>query len=88
MILITVYIIIIMSEGIKPEVRQELRQRTIDNLLNKMVLDISVYSAIGWTTGLAVGLFFFKKAPVRNILAGMGGGYGFVANRRSLKRIA
>jgi len=53
-----------------------------------MVLDISVYSAIGWTAGLAVGMFFFKKAPVRNILAGMGGGYGFVANRRSLKRIA
>ena len=77
-----------MSEGIQPEVRQELRQRKIDNILNKMVLDISVYSAIGWTAGLAVGMFFFKKAPVRNILAGMGGGYGFVANRRSLKRIA
>ena len=53
-----------------------------------MILDMGVFSAIGWTSGLAVGLFFFKKAPVRNLLAGMGGGYGFVSNRRSLKRIA
>ena len=50
-----------------------------------MVLDISVFSGIGWTLGLGVGLFFSRKAPIRNILAGMGGGYGFVSNRMSLK---
>ena len=76
-----------MSEEIRQDLTQEIRQRKIDNLLNKMVLDMSLYSAIGWTTGLAVGLFFFKKAPVRNLLAGVGGGYGFVSNRKSLKRI-
>ena len=75
---------LIMSE----ELSLEGRQRKIDNLLNKMVLDISVFSAVGWTVGLGVGLFFGRKAPIRNILAGVGGGYGFVTNRMSLKHYA
>ena len=72
-----------MSEGLE----KENQQRRIDSLLNKMVLDISVFSAIGWTVGLGAGLFFHKKAPIRHILAGVGGGYGFVNNRMSLKRM-
>ena len=51
-----------------------------------MLLDITVFSAIGWTVGLGAGLLFHRKAPIRNILAGVGGGYGFVSNRVSLKR--
>lgn len=63
------------------------KQKKIDTLLNKMFLDISVFSAIGWTVGLGAGLFFHRKAPIRNLFAGVGGGYGFVNNRMSLKRI-
>jgi hypothetical protein len=50
-----------------------------------MFLDIGVFSALGWTTGLAVGIFFHRKAPIRNLLAGLGGSYGFVNNRVSLR---
>ncbi|MCB0368665.1 MAG: hypothetical protein KDD45_04260 [Bdellovibrionales bacterium] len=64
------------------------KQRDIDSLLNKMALDVAVYSAFGWTAGIAAGLFFHRKAPIRNILAGVGGGYGFVSNRVSFKRFA
>ncbi len=68
------------------DLNTETRQKKIDNLLNKMLLDITVFSAIGWTVGLGAGLLFHRKAPIRNILAGVGGGYGFVSNRVSLKR--
>ena len=70
-----------MSEELTPETRQ----RKIDNLLNKMILDIGVFSAIGWTVGLGVSLFFHRRPPIRNLLAGVGGGYGFVNNKTSLK---
>jgi len=70
-----------MSEELTPEGRQ----RKIDNLLNKMVLDISVFSAVGWTVGVGAGIFFGRRAPIRNLLAGVGGGYGFVNNRMNLK---
>jgi hypothetical protein len=63
------------------------KQKKIDILLNKMLLDIGVFSAIGWTAGLFVGLFFHRNAPVRNLLAGVGGSYGFVNNRVSLKHL-
>ena len=68
------------------DLNTETRQKKIDNLLNKMLLDITVFSAIGWTVGLGAGLLFHRKAPIRNILAGVGGGYGFVTNRVRLKR--
>ena len=74
-----------MSELSNPS-SPENNQLKIDNLLNKMVLDISVYSALGWTAGLAVGLFFSRKTPIRNMMAGIGGGYGYVNNRMSLKK--
>lgn len=64
------------------------RQKKIDNILNKTVLDIAVFSAIGWTVGLAAGLFFHKAAPIRNLFAGVGGSYGFVANKVNLKNYA
>lgn len=63
----------------------ELRQKKIDTYLNKMFLDITVFSVIGWTLGLGAGVFFRNKAPVRSLLAGVGGGYGFVSNRMSIK---
>ena len=69
------------------DLEQENRQRKIDTLLNKMVLDISVFSATGWTVGLAVGLFFHKRAPIRSLLAGVGGGYGFVNNRAHIQHL-
>ena len=67
------------------ELGTDQKQRKIDNLLNKMVLDITVFSGIGWTAGLAAGLFFHRKAPIRSVMAGIGGGYGFVSNRMALK---
>ena len=70
------------------ELTLETRQKRIDNLLNKMVLDISVYSVMGWTLGLGAGLFFHRKAPIRNLMAGAGGSYGFVINRMNLKQYA
>jgi hypothetical protein len=66
----------------------QLRQRRIDNLLNKMVLDISVFSVIGWTLGIGAGLFFTRQAPIRYLLAGVGGGYGFVNNRMHIQHLA
>lgn len=64
------------------------RQRKIDNILNKTVLDVAVFSALGWGVGLGVGLFFHKAAPIRSLLAGVGGSYGFVANRVNLRKFA
>lgn len=69
-------------------VNTEQNQKKLDNLLNKMFLDITVFSAIGWSVGLAAGLLFHKKAPIRNLLAGVGGGYGFVSNRVSIQRFS
>ena len=53
-----------------------------------MVLDISVFSVLGWTVGLGAGIFFHRAQPIRNLLAGVGGGYGFVINKASLKHYA
>jgi hypothetical protein len=64
------------------------RQRKIDNILNKTFLDIGIFSLLGWSVGLGASLFFRKKAPVRNLLAGVGGSYGFVLNRVHLKQYA
>jgi len=64
------------------------KQRKIDNILNKTVLDIAVFSLCGWTAGLAASIFFRQKAPIRHLLAGLGGSYGFVQNRFSLKQFA
>jgi hypothetical protein len=64
------------------------RQRKIDNILNKTFLDIGVFSLLGWSVGLGASLFFRQKAPVRNLLAGVGGSYGFVLNRVHLKQYA
>ncbi len=61
------------------------RQTKIDNILNKTVLDITVFSAVGWTVGLAAGIFFHQAAPIRGLLAGVGGSYGFMNNKRNLK---
>jgi hypothetical protein len=61
------------------------RQTKIDNILNKTALDFAVFSVIGWTIGIGAGIFFHKAAPIRSLLAGMGGSYGFVANRTNLK---
>jgi len=62
------------------------KQRKIDNLLNKTVLDITVFSAAGWSVGIFAGLFFHRPAPIRHLLAGAGGSYGLVSNRISLKK--
>ena len=64
------------------------RQRKIDSILNKTVLDIGVFSAMGWGAGLAAGLFFKRGAPVKYVLMGVGGSYGFVLNRVNLKQYA
>jgi len=66
----------------------EAKQRKIDNILNKTVLDIGVFTLVGWTVGLGAGLFFRQKVPIRNLLAGIGGSYGFVINRIHLRQFA
>jgi hypothetical protein len=71
-----------------PEQILEERQKKIDNILNKTVLDIGVFSALGWTLGLGAGLFFHRSGPIRSLLAGVGGSYGFVVNRVHLKQYA
>lgn len=70
------------------ELNLEERQRKIDSILNKTVLDVAVFSALGWGVGLGVGLFFHRAAPIRSLLAGVGGSYGFVANRINLRKFA
>jgi hypothetical protein len=62
------------------------KQKNIDRILNKTVLDIAIFSTIGWSVGLVAGLFFHQKAPIRNLMAGIGGSYGFVNNKYSLKQ--
>lgn len=62
------------------------KQRKIDTILNKTVLDISIFSIAGWSAGLLAGIFFHNSAPVRHILAGVGGSYGLIANRTHLKQ--
>jgi hypothetical protein len=71
-----------------PDLALDQRQRKIDTILNKTLLDIVVFSAIGWTVGLGAGIFFHRAAPIRNLFAGIGGSYGFVANRVALKKYA
>lgn len=71
-----------------PDLALDERQRRIDNILNKTVLDIAVFSGIGWTVGLAAGLFFHSAQPIRSLFAGVGGSYGFVANKVNLKQYA
>lgn len=61
------------------------RQTKIDNILNKTALDIGVFSLLGWTVGVGVGVFFHQAGPIRSLLAGVGGSYGFMANKHSLK---
>jgi uncharacterized membrane protein YeiH len=61
------------------------RQTKIDNILNKTALDIAVFSVVGWTVGIGAGIFFHQTAPIRGLLAGVGGSYGFMANKRTLK---
>jgi hypothetical protein len=63
------------------------KQRKTDILLNKMVLDISVFSVLGWTVGLGAGIFFHRAQPIRHLLAGVGGGYGYVVNRTNFKHL-
>lgn len=72
-----------MSEGVL-SIEQ---QRKIDTILNKTVLDLAVYSTIGYAFGLGVGFFFKNKQVVRNALAGVGGSYGFVLNKHSLRQV-
>jgi hypothetical protein len=71
-----------------PELVLNERQKKIDNILNKTVMDIGVFSVIGWTVGLGAGLFFHRSRPIRNLFAGIGGSYGFVVNRVNLKKYA
>lgn len=61
------------------------RQRKIDNILNKTVIDIAVFSIVGWSLGIGAGVFFHNSGPIRALLAGVGGSYGFVANKIHFK---
>lgn len=61
----------------------ESKQRELDTILNKTVLDISSYSIAGYTAGLFVGVVTRRPYWTRNMLAGLGGSYGYVTNRHN-----
>jgi hypothetical protein len=48
-------------------------------------LDLAVYSLIGYSAGFAISLLFKNKSIIRNSVAGLGGSYGFVLNKASIK---
>ena len=84
---ISCIILLIMTEKTdNQDLTFDIRQRKIDNILNKTVMDIALYSVIGWSIGLGAGLFFHRAAPIRNLIAGVGGSYGFVVNKVHLKK--
>ena len=61
----------------------ELKQRELDIILNKTVLDIVSYSFAGYTAGLVAGVLTRRPYWTRNFLAGIGGSYGYVTNRHN-----
>lgn len=80
---------IILSWTMSEDATQQLeRQKKIDTLLNKTVLDLGVYSAIGYSVGLLTGVLFRNGQGLRYALSGMGGSYGFVINKSNLKQYA
>jgi len=50
-------------------------------------LDLVVYSIGGYAIGFGASLLFKNKAPIRNVLAGLGGSYGFAINKANFNHI-
>ena len=48
------------------------------------MLDLFMYSAIGYGVGTGVSLLTRNRYVVKNLIAGVGGSYGFVINKDSL----
>ena len=64
------------------------QQRQLDTILNKTFIDLAAYSVLGFGAGLVASVFFRQSFPIRNILAGVGGSYGFVINKSNFNVIA
>ena len=62
------------------------QQKKMDTLLNKTLIDLVVYSGIGFTAGMAASIFFKNKSVIRNVWAGVGGSYGFMINKHQFKQ--
>ena len=63
------------------------QQRKLDTVLNKTFLDLVVYSIGGYVVGFGASILFKNKAPIRNVLAGLGGSYGFAINKANFNHI-
>jgi hypothetical protein len=61
----------------------EYRQKKIDTILNKTMIDLGIFSLLGYTVGIGVSLFFRNRYIVRNFVAGMGGSYALALNHHS-----
>lgn len=59
------------------------QQIKLDTILNKTVLDLGVYSCLGYGVGFVVGALFKKTHVMKNFAGGIGGSYGFVLNKDS-----
>jgi len=63
------------------------QQQKLDSVLNKTFLDLVVYSVGGYAIGLGASILFKNKAPIRNVLAGIGGSYGFAINKANFNHV-
>jgi len=61
-----------------------MRSEKIDILYNKTVIDIFLYSGVGYVTGFALSIFFKNKSASRSIMTGLGCGYGFSSNKQAI----
>ena len=59
------------------------KQKQLDTILNKTVLDLFLYSGLGYVAGFGVGLLFKARYPVKYFVSGIGCSYGFTLNKDS-----
>lgn len=63
------------------------QQKKLDNILNKTLIDLGVFSLVGYVAGIAVGIFFKNKHIAKNLMAGVGGSYAIVSNQNRINTL-
>ncbi len=58
-----------------------------DTILNKTGLDLLVFSALGYSAGVALSVFCRNKLLARHFTAGMGSSYAFCINKDSFSKL-
>lgn len=56
-----------------------------DRLINRTVIDLAVYSSIGFLAGGMLSIFFKRKAAFTTFSTGFGCGLGFTENSKHFK---